>query len=198
MVRNKKAFGLGYAARIAMLTVSILPFGATFADNDAGTIEEIVVTAQRRAEPIQYVPFSVVAQTGADLERAGIVDIRDLGDVVPGLVFITQGPFAQPEIRGVQSTIAQAGADSPIAMYIDGVYQLNQPANVFDLADISQVEVLKGPQGTLFGRNATGGAISIHTIQPSYETKGNVTVDYGYYGDQAKAAVRAEAAAGNH
>lgn len=166
------------AASIGGLVAVVTPIGVVRADD---TLSEVVVTAQRRVESIQQVPLSVAAATAEQLEQMGISDIRDLGHAVPGLSFMSQGPFAEPAIRGVQGTIAQAGADSPIALYLDGVYQPNQLANIFDLADVTQVEVLKGPQGTLFGRNATGGAISIHTLQPSFHWTGNLGVDYGYY-----------------
>jgi iron complex outermembrane receptor protein len=174
---------LGFASHV-VLAVGIVgvSFEATaLADTPDDALEEVVVTAQRRSEDIQKVPLSITAVTGAELDAAGILDIRDLGDLVSGLSFMSQGPFAEPVIRGVQSTIALSGADSPIAIYVDGIYQPNQLANIFDLSDITQVEVLKGPQGTLFGRNATGGAISIHTMQPSYQTTGSITTQFGYY-----------------
>jgi iron complex outermembrane recepter protein len=178
-----KSSSVRFAVRSALLAVCVTTAGGAFAQGAPATggVEEIVVTAQRRAESIQDVPLSITAQTADDLARSGITDIRDLGNVVPGLSFSTQGPFASPSIRGVQSMIAQAGADSPVAIYIDGVYQPNQLSNVFDLADIEQVEVLRGPQGTLFGRNATGGAITIHTAQPQYVTSGRVSLEYGEF-----------------
>jgi iron complex outermembrane receptor protein len=146
-----------------------------------GVMEEIFVTAQRRTELIQDVPIAMTVQSQEDLARAGILDIRDLGQVVPGLTFAGQAMIAVPAIRGVQSRIGQAGNEQPVAIYVDGVYQSNQIVNMFDLADISRVEVLKGPQGTLFGRNTTGGAIRIETISPQYEFQGKVGGEYGYY-----------------
>lgn len=142
---------------------------------------EIVVTAQRRSERLSDVPLTIVAKTGEDLVRAGVQSTRDLQLVVPGLTFTTQGAWAEPSIRGVTTGISHAGADSPIAIYVDGVYQPNQIANVFDLPDVSQVEVLKGPQGTLFGRNATGGAILIHTQEPGNDFTGRLTLSDGVY-----------------
>ena len=142
---------------------------------------DIVVTAQRRSESQKDVPISIVAQTGADLAAAGVTNLRELGVVAPGLAFTSQGPFAEPNLRGVSTTLSQAGAESPIAIYIDGVYQPNQIGNLFDLPDVAQVEVLKGPQGTLFGRNATGGAIMIHTRDPEYRATGAFSVDAGMF-----------------
>jgi iron complex outermembrane receptor protein len=146
-----------------------------------GAVGEIIVTAQRRRERLHDVPLAVTAVTGADLARAGISDIRDLTQVAPGLSFTTNGSFAQPAIRGVSTTLSGAGAESPVAIYLDGVYQPNQPGDVFDLPDVQQVEVLKGPQGTLFGRNATAGAISIHTRDPEFTPSGSFTLDDGVY-----------------
>ncbi|MBS7670096.1 TonB-dependent receptor [Croceicoccus gelatinilyticus] len=158
-------------------------------DEEAKSLDTnaIVVTAQRRAQRLEEVPLAITAQTGAQLSEAGVDDIRDLGNVVPGLTFTTQGAFAAPTIRGVQSTVAIAGADSPVAIYVDGVYQPNQLANVFELADIERLEVLKGPQGTLFGRNATAGAVVIHTKKPSFTTTGSIEVSEGlFFGGSAK------------
>jgi len=135
-------------------------------------VGEIVVTAQRRSERLRDVPLTISAQNAAMLESAGVSNLRELGVAVPGLSFTTNGTFAQPTIRGVQTTVSQAGADSPVAIYVDGLYQANQLGNLFDLPDVERVEVLKGPQGTLFGRNATAGAIVIHTRDPEFETTG--------------------------
>ncbi|MFA7586424.1 MAG: TonB-dependent receptor plug domain-containing protein, partial [Novosphingobium sp.] len=123
-----------------------LPIVAMAQDSglEASSSTEIIVTAQRRAESQKDVPISIVAQTGEDLTKAGITNLRELGIVAPGLAFTSQGPFAEPNIRGVSTTLSQAGAESPIAIYVDGVYQPNQIGNLFDLPDVAQVEVLKG------------------------------------------------------
>ncbi|ATE66209.1 TonB-dependent receptor [Rhizorhabdus dicambivorans] len=151
------------------------------AAGEGEAIGDIVVTAQRRSESVRKVPITIVAQTGAELARSGISNMRDLNQVVPGLNFTAQGPFAQPNLRGVSTTLTAAGADSPIAIYLDGLYQPNQQGNIFDLPDVERIEVLKGPQGTLFGRNATGGAISVTTKSPSFKPEGEFTVTEGLY-----------------
>lgn len=148
------------------------------------SLQEITVTAQRREERLRDVPISVSVQTGLQLEQAGIKDTRDLTVLTPGLKIDQLGAFTQPSIRGITSEAVQSGNDSNVAIYLDGVYQPSQQANAFDLPDIERVEVLKGPQGTLFGRNATGGAIRVFTKDPVLNrTTGNVGISYGNYND---------------
>ena len=120
---------------------------------------EIIVLAQRRAERLQDVPISVVVQSGEQLETAGVDNLRDLGAVTPGLTFQAQGNFVQPALRGITTLVTGPGSDNPIALYIDGVYEGTQAGASIDLPDVERIEVSKGPQGTLFGRNSTGGAI---------------------------------------
>lgn len=146
-----------------------------------GKIEEVIVTAQKRDERLSEVPLSVVAQTGAQLEAAGIINTRDLAQIVPGLTFSSQGAWSQPAIRGVSSTTTNAGAESAVAIYLDGIYQPSQNGQIYDLPDISQIEVLKGPQGTLFGRNATAGAIQIFTRDPSFDSALEVKTSLGMF-----------------
>jgi len=148
---------------------------------DQTLVGEIVVTAQRREERLLDVPMAAVAQSGAQLAAAGVTSTRDLQRVVPGLTFTTQGAWAQPNLRGVTTVSSGAGAQSPIAIYVDGVYQSSQIGSLFELPDTERIEVLKGPQGTLFGRNATGGAIQIVTKQASFVPTGSVTAKFGYF-----------------
>lgn len=149
------------------------------ANTDSG---EIIVTAQKRAERLQDVPISIVTQTGAQLVRAGVVNTRDLALVTPGLTYSFTGAWSQPALRGVSTSATNPGAESPIAMYLDGIYQPAQTAQIFDLPDVQRIEVLKGPQGTLFGRNATGGAIQIFTQDPTYDLHGKFTATAGMLG----------------
>ena len=144
---------------------------------------EIIVTAQRRSERLVDVPISITALNGDALERAGIRSTEDLTTAVPGLNFATNGAFAQPTVRGIGSTVTSPGSDANVAIYVDGVYQPSQVANFSDLVDLEQVEVLKGPQGTLFGRNATGGAIRVTTKSPSFTPEVRLTKSYGRFDD---------------
>jgi iron complex outermembrane receptor protein len=147
---------------------------------------EIIVTAQRRSERARDVPLSITARSAEDLANAGVSSVRDLTLVTPGLKFDTGGAgFVLPSIRGVTTNISGAGVEANIGIYVDGVYQTSQLATTFDLPDIERLEVAKGPQGTLFGRNATGGAIQVFTRQPSLtEASGDLTVGYGSFNER--------------
>lgn len=148
---------------------------------DPAVLGDIIVMAQRRAESQQNVPISVIIQSGVQLQTAGVNNLRDLGLVTPGLTFQAQGSFVQPALRGVTTTITGPGSDNPIALYLDGVYLGTQAGASIDLPDVERVEVSKGPQGTLFGRNATGGAIQIFTRAPSFTLTGSIEATAGYY-----------------
>jgi iron complex outermembrane receptor protein len=172
--------------------------GAAQAEDGSGApaatarqLDEIVVTAQRRESRLRDVPFSVAVVTAQALERSGVTSLTSLPTLVPGLTWGGQGGYAQPALRGVSTTVASAGSGSPIAIYLDGVYQPQQVSTVMDLPDVSSIEVLKGPQGTLFGRNATGGAILINTVQPTFGgPQARFTTEVGAYnGGQSKTAV---------
>jgi iron complex outermembrane recepter protein len=150
-------------------------------DNNGTALDAIIVTAQKRSERLQDVPVTISALSGADLKRDNIETARDLPSVVSGLVWSNQGAWIEPNIRGVYTNVAAIGSGSPIAIYLDGIYQPSQSGTIFSLPDVSQVEVLKGPQGTLFGRNATGGAIVINTKDPSFTPTGSFDVSAGAY-----------------
>ena len=146
--------------------------------DEAGGVGDIVVTAQRRAENIQDVPISVTAVTGDSLTAAGIDSSAKLSNLVPGLVFTKTGTNGVPYIRGAGQNAGAAGLEPPVATYIDGVYIPSSAATVLSLNNIDQIAVLKGPQGTLFGRNTTGGVIQITTRTPG-STPG-YDLDAGY------------------
>jgi iron complex outermembrane recepter protein len=142
---------------------------------------EIVVTAQRRTENLQDVPVAVTALTAAELTSSGIVGTMDLPTVTPGLTMPQSSGYVTPHIRGVGTSAFGAGLENSVATYIDGVYLASAPSSIMKLADIASVEVLKGPQGTLFGRNATGGLIQIETKDPTPGFGGEASVSYGNF-----------------
>jgi iron complex outermembrane recepter protein len=149
---------------------------------DAGSsLEEIIVTAQRRSERLQDVPVTVVAATAARLAAVGIRSSQDLSIVTPGLSVPQTSGYSQPRIRGVGTSSNGPGIENPVATYIDGVYIASAPSSLLTLNNIERVEVLKGPQGTLFGRNATGGLIQIITKDPSHTAGATANLTYGNY-----------------
>jgi iron complex outermembrane receptor protein len=148
--------------------------------SETGQLDEVVVTAQKRAERIQDVPFSITALSSEDLKRANLTTATDLPSLVSGLVWSGAGAFVQPNLRGLYSPADAVGTESPIAIYLDGVYQPVMGGTLAQLPDVSQIEVLKGPQGTLFGRNALG-AVSVSTYDPSFTPEGKFSLLGGVY-----------------
>ena len=168
--------------------------------DDAGTpraasgVEEIVVTAQKREQNLQDVPISITALSQNAIVANRILDVRDLSAVAPSLTVRTGsggGLTSNYSMRGVVTGGTAAGSDKGISLYIDGVYLQAVTGATFELADIERIEVLKGPQGTLFGRNATAGAISIITRNPSGEFGVHQELTYGNY-DQFRSKTRVD------
>ena len=152
----------------------------TQAGTETSGLVDIVVTAQRRSERLQDVPISVTAVT-ADIARdIGIDNAADLSLVAPAVSFQTTVNGGGVAIRGVGGNYA-IGDEPPNAIYVDGVYQAFSPAFLAGFNNIQQVEVLKGPQGTLFGRNASGGVVQVVTRTPSFDTHVDASVGYGNY-----------------
>jgi iron complex outermembrane recepter protein len=147
----------------------------------SGGIEEIVVTAQRRAEKLQDVPIAVSALTSNNLQTRGLAGPQALAAIVPGLQFGSLGPSGTPFIRGVGGVLGNPNDEPSVATYIDGVYIASPLANYSEFNDIERIEVLKGPQGTLFGRNATGGVIQIITRDPNQTPALEMTAGYANY-----------------
>jgi iron complex outermembrane receptor protein len=139
--------------------------GATAAE--PAHLEEIVVTAQKRRENVQDAPLTVTAVSGDSLISAGITTVQELNRVDPALQIGHATGTVTTFIRGVGNPVTTAGNEASVPVYIDDVYFVRAAYPFFDLASIERVEVLKGPQGTLFGRNASGGVISIYTKDPN-------------------------------
>jgi|TARA_R100000501_G_scaffold17390_1_gene32319 iron complex outermembrane receptor protein len=142
-------------------------------------LEDIVVTATRREERLQEIPVAVTALTSDAIESAGVQDVRSLTQVVPGFFGGKNIGLFLPVIRGVGSSSVSAADEANVATYIDGVYQPDPYSTFVDLAEVERVEVLRGPQGTVFGRNATGGLINVITPDPSFNLRGNIGGRYG-------------------
>jgi outer membrane receptor protein involved in Fe transport len=193
--KNRKIaiFGCVQAARAAFFATSSLlsvsavaqaaaapSVNAAHSTDDTG-LTDIVITAQKRSENLQRVPVSVAVVTADQLLESGVSDIRDLKLVAPGVDMQTLTGFAIPIIRGVGNRATISGVEPPNALYIDGVYYAASTANLLSFNNISQIEVLKGPQGTLFGRNATGGLMQITPREPSDILKADLTLTAANY-----------------
>ncbi|WP_353228903.1 TonB-dependent receptor [Novosphingobium sp.] len=165
---------------------------ATSADNaapakDDGGIAQIVVTAQKRAENIQNVPISITAFTSASLETKGVTDVTAIGNLAPNVTLDAGTPFSGSSavlsayIRGIGQNDFAFNLDPGVGVYLDGVYLARSVGANQDLLDIDRVEILKGPQGDLFGRNTIGGAISISTKKPAKVFGAKFEVTAGRY-----------------
>jgi iron complex outermembrane receptor protein len=153
---------------------------ATPAD-DAVTVDEIVVTGNKFGTSNDKAPVAVTALSPEVLTQARIQSLADVAQRAPSLNYSSSGGFAIAYIRGVGSNFSLAGLESAVATYVDGVYQQRQAGAVLDLVDVESVSVLKGPQGTLYGRNATGGAILLQTANPTYTFGGFVGAEAGNF-----------------
>jgi outer membrane receptor protein involved in Fe transport len=146
-------------------------------------LEEVIVTARKREEAIQDVPVSVTAFSGNQLRDAGITNIKEIGLVTPGLQ-VDQGSGAQIWIRGIGQRDDGSRVDSPVGVYVDGLYLPRKDGQLLDLVDVQSIQVLRGPQGTLFGKNTTGGALLVTTNPPAEELSGFIDGRVGNYDRQ--------------
>lgn len=153
-------------------------------------LEEVLVTAQKREQNLQDVPVAVTAFSGDQLQDAAVKDIFDLQANVPGLVVnqVTSNSSADFSIRGVGTSASNTGLESSVGLYVDGVYRSRQSAMIGDMVDMESVEVLRGPQGTLFGKNTPSGAVIFRTKAPGHEGDGFVSLSAGNYGLQSVSA----------
>jgi len=152
------------------------------ATDEVADENQILVTATKRQEDAQDVPIAITALDNELIAATGVTGTNDLRTAVPALN-VTQavGGFGLPRIRGIGSTGQGPSIENPVALYVDGIYVGSSFGNLQSLFDTEQVTVLKGPQGTLFGRNATGGLIQINTLGPSDEWTGKAELGYGNY-----------------
>ena len=161
------------------------PVSAQENDSVSALMEEVIVTARKREEGLQSTPIAVSAFSGASLEARGIQKVDDIARITPNMSFDNintnggGGNSAAIFLRGVGQRDFIPSADPGVGLYVDGVYFARSVGSVLDLVDVDRVEVLRGPQGTLFGRNTTGGAVSIHTVKPSEEFSGKIRVRTG-------------------
>jgi iron complex outermembrane receptor protein len=148
---------------------------------DSGQLAEVIVTAQRREQPLQDVPVDVSSFNAATLQSHTIGRAEDLETIVPSLSINPGTGVVLPFLRGIGNPLSSAGNEANTAMYLDGIYVARLPQDFLLFNSIDHVEVLKGPQGTLFGRNAVGGLINIITVDPSQRPVLNAAVGYGNF-----------------
>ncbi|WP_264593806.1 MULTISPECIES: TonB-dependent receptor [unclassified Sphingobium] len=156
---------------------------ATAQSGDESNMGEIIVTATRRASPLSDVPIAVSAVTAQSLQNSGANDIRQLNQLAPSLLVSSTGSEANgaARIRGVGTVGDNPGLESSVAVFIDGVYRSRTGAGLTDLGEIERVEVLRGPQGTLFGRNASAGLLNIVSKAPEFQWGGSAEASFGNY-----------------
>lgn len=178
-------------AVIAALTMSAalsLPVKAQTAaggNEDSRTIESIIVTAQKREQSLQDVPIAVTAVSEQLLKDTGVKDIKDLTILTPGLLVTSTSneSVTTARIRGIGTVGDNPGLESSVGVVIDGVYRPRNGVGFGDLGELERIEVLKGPQGTLFGKNTSAGVINVITKKPQFEFGSDVALTAGNYGD---------------
>jgi iron complex outermembrane receptor protein len=154
-------------------------------DESTVALEEVTVTAQRREERLQDTPIAVTAFTSTAIERLGVSNVQQLAEFVPNVRFDFTAPISGASnaagvfIRGIGQSDFALTTEAGVGTYVDGVYMSRSLGGVLDVLDIERMEVLRGPQGTLFGRNTIGGAISIVSAKPSDEFSGSSELQLG-------------------
>jgi len=169
---------------VAVVVICLSSFGFQSYAQDAGGLEEIVVTAQKRSESMQDVPISIQVFSADEIERLNIRNTIDLVRNVPNMIGINNVGLPQAAsyfLRGVGQDESISSLDPAVGTFVDGVYISRQIANNARLYDVDSVEVLRGPQGTLYGRNTSGGAIRIITQKPHDHNEGFIDLAYGEY-----------------
>ena len=163
----------------------VSPGPATNATPGDAAVAEVVVTAQKRSENLQNVPLSVTVAGAQLLQDANVRDIKDLQVLVPGLTVVSAQNelITQARIRGIGTVGSNVGLESSVGIQVDGVYRPRNGVSFGDIGELSQVEVLKGPQGTLFGKNTDAGLINIVTAEPSYKFGAAAEFTAGNYGE---------------
>jgi iron complex outermembrane receptor protein len=180
----RAAAGGALPLAIAIAAALISPQGlAQEQSADARVLEEVIVTAQRRDQSLQDVPIAISALGAEDIQRLNATDVRDLQFATPNLVVVSSNA-AQPffGMRGIADTSRNPGYEQRVGVYVDGVWVGRSAASNQSVLDIESVEVLRGPQGTLFGKNTVAGAININTLKPGPEFGGYLQAEAGNYG----------------
>jgi iron complex outermembrane receptor protein len=169
-----------YAAIRCPLSAAIALLGSCLAPGiqaDPAILEEIIVTSQKREQSLQEVPLSVAAVTGEKIEKMGVENLEDLTSYVPNIHFTETGMSTQMRIRGIGSDNSQ-GFEQSVGVYKDGIYHSRAQLFRAPIFDVERAEVMRGPQGTLFGKNSIAGAIDLITAKPTDELRGKISASY--------------------
>ncbi|MEY4161059.1 MAG: hypothetical protein RLZZ136_1680 [Pseudomonadota bacterium] len=178
-----KAVLFGGTAIMALAAGPAWAEAASASSDEASSPADIVVTAQRRSEKLIEVPMSVVAISQESVAKSGVVSIHDINRLAPGVQINFAGCCTQPSIRGITTLTTGVGFENNIAIYVDGFYAPDNLSINGDMANLAGIEILKGPQGALWGRNATGGAILMSTKAPSDVLAGKLEVGFARYNE---------------
>jgi iron complex outermembrane receptor protein len=166
-----------------MAVALVSPAWAQAPPKEDNTLAEVIVTAQYRRENLQDTPLAITAVSGEQLEQQGLTNVTDLGLVIPNASIRPQGSFSGPTpaigMRGVMTTDYIYTSDPGVGIYIDDVYHGSLTGSAIDLLDLERIEVLRGPQGTLFGKNSLGGAIRLISKEPRGDDTGSLQLTYG-------------------
>jgi iron complex outermembrane receptor protein len=188
MTISHKAKKLHSALLVVMAVSALSAAGPVVAQSEAdaqaeslGGLAEVIVTAQRREESLQDVPLSIVALSSETLKQYDVTEASRLEQLVPGLRLGRSGADPRPAIRGIYTESIQGNADPRVGFYIDEIYQSRTSQTSVPFVDLERVEVQKGPQGTLYGRNSFGGNIAIATAKPNDKFEGGLSLVLGSY-----------------
>lgn len=184
----------GYKTKEVQITqIPDSPLEINLTSEAENVLVEVVVTSRRRIEKVQEVPIAVSVITGKQAEQAGAFNVNRIKELVPSVQLYSSNPRNTGiNIRGLGSTfgLTNDGIDPGVGFYVDGVYYARPAATTLDFIDVDQIEVLRGPQGSLFGKNTTAGAFNITTRKPNFTSGANFEISYGNYAFlQAKASV---------
>lgn len=175
-------FSIAASAQTTSSGAATASASAQVGNADVGTLSEITIEATKRKTSLEDTPISVTALSSADIERNRVVSIVDVEDQAPQLTYLPlTGSETYLSLRGAATIDDSSGTDQPVVMYVDGIARVSVADLQPDVFDTQRVEVLNGPQGTLFGENAVGGLVAIYTNDPTFDPERTLELTYGRY-----------------
>lgn len=174
---------VGLSVAVVSVPATAQDAAAVAAEVDAAESGEIIVTATRRSQALSDVPIAVSAISGEQLQQSGVTDLRALNQLAPSLIVsgATSEVSFTARVRGVGTVGENPGLESSVALFVDGVYRSRTGVGLTELGEVERIELLRGPQGTLFGRNASAGLLNIVTAGPKFDIGGYASATYGNY-----------------